>query len=75
MKILIKANDEEIAKRVKETFESFGKGMHIYTKDDGFSYYACVVCVGDVYVFQEPELLGKFAEPLTEEEWKVLENE
>ena len=75
MKILIKAQDETVSMRVKETLESFGKGMHIFTKDDGFSYYKCVLCIGKERVWDDPELFRKFDEPKTEADWEQLNKE
>ena len=75
MKILIKAKDEELAKKVKLEMESFGKGMHIFTRDDGFSYYKCVVSIGKFSVFPEPELFAQFTAPKSDEEWEKLKKE
>ena len=75
MKILVTANDNDTAKRAKDMLDSFGKGMHIFTRDDGFSYYGCVICIGKVAISQEPELFRKFDEPVTDEDWERLEKE
>ncbi|MCF0197184.1 MAG: hypothetical protein HUK03_08175 [Bacteroidaceae bacterium] len=72
MKILIKAQEAQVATWSKEVLESFGKGLHIYTRDDGFSYYGCVICIGDTSVYQEPDLFARFAEPHVEEDWERL---
>ena len=75
MKILIKANNPDIAARIKEILEAFGKGMNIYTRDNGISYYPCVILVGDTNVWQEPELLRKFAEPASNDDWAAIKKE
>ena len=75
MKILIKAKEETVANRVKEILESFGKGMYVYTKDDGFSYYRCVVRVGDVASFLVPALSCRLDEPMSDEDWQQLEKQ
>ncbi|MCF0202213.1 MAG: hypothetical protein HUK08_02500 [Bacteroidaceae bacterium] len=69
MKILIKANDTSISERAKGLLESFGKGMHIYTRDDGISLYGCVICIGATTDFSQPELFLTVAEPKTEDDW------
>ena len=74
MKVLIKCDNEAVAAHVKEMLESFGKGMHIYTHDDGFSYYKCVICVGDTTVWNEPELLCQLINPATTDDWAALKS-
>ncbi|MCF0198916.1 MAG: hypothetical protein HUK02_06280 [Bacteroidaceae bacterium] len=75
MKILIKADDEAIAQRVKELLESFGHGLHIYTKDDGISYYGCVIGVGDCRVFVKPDLFVALPVPRSAADWESLQKD
>ena len=75
MKILIKASDADVAQRIKELLESFGKGMRIFTKDDGFSYYGCVLLVGDAKVWNEPELVCHLDNPTRETDWEQLQKQ
>ncbi|MCF0188535.1 MAG: hypothetical protein HUK04_03470 [Bacteroidaceae bacterium] len=75
MKILINARDVATASRVKDLLDSFGRGLHIFTRDDGISYYGCVLCIGDFALFQQPEMLAKFPEPHSDDDWQRLEHD
>ncbi|MCF0191306.1 MAG: hypothetical protein HUJ96_08605 [Marinilabiliaceae bacterium] len=75
MKILIKAYDSAVAERIKVILASYDKGLRLFTRDDGISYYKCVISIGKRPTGLEADIQGSFNEPADEGDWKQLESE